>query len=210
MNDELDFALDLKSIDDEGHIEGLAVGYGNLDHGGDVVLPGAITRSVAGRKSLPMLLYHDQKRPVGVWRAFQETGDGLLVKGLFDPTQDGKDARIRAKSGSLGGLSMGFKTLKQRYEGKARHIIEAALHEISLVTIPMNDRTRVLGVKDLLGSGDMPTLPQFEEFLREAGFSKSQATAIAGKGLSHLLRGEPGSASEEAAFFAALGALPPT
>jgi HK97 family phage prohead protease len=203
MNDELDFALDLKSIDDDGHIEGLAVGYGNLDHGGDVVLPGAISRSVAGRKSLPMLLYHDQKRPVGVWREFKEVGEGLLVKGHFDPTQDGKDARLRAKSGSLGGLSMGFKTLKHRYEGKARHIIEAALHEISLVTIPMNDRTRVLGVKDILGAGDLPTLPQFEDFLREAGFSKSQAAAIAGKGLAQLLRGEPGNTTD-ADFWSAL------
>lgn len=204
MNDELDFALDLKSIDDDGHIEGLAVGYGNLDHGGDVVLPGAISRSVEGRKTLPMLLYHDQKRPVGVWREFKETGEGLLVKGQFDPTQEGKDARLRAKSGSLGGLSMGYKTLKQRYEGKARHIIEAFLHEISLVTIPMNDRTRVLGVKDILGAGELPTLPQFEEYLREAGFSKSQAAAIAGKGLSHLLRGEPGRETE-VEFFSALG-----
>ena len=31
------------------------------------------------------------------------------------------------------------------------------------------------------------------DFLREAGFSKSQATAIAGKGLKSLLRSESGS-----------------
>jgi hypothetical protein len=31
-------------------------------------------------------------------------------------------------------------------------------------------------------------LKEFEEHLREAGFSKTQAAAIAGKGLSHLLR----------------------
>lgn len=107
---------------------------------------------------------------------------------------------------------MGFKALKQRFEGKVRHLVEVALHEISLVTIPMNDRTRVLSVKDIIGSGEMPTLPQFEEALREAfGFSKTQATAIAGKGLAPLLRGEPGSASDDAAaFYAALGALPPT
>src|SRR5690606_29588749 len=68
---ELDFALDAKALDDDGHIEGLAAGYGNLDHGGDVILPGAISRSIAGRKSVPMLMYHDQKRPAGVWTDFQ-------------------------------------------------------------------------------------------------------------------------------------------
>lgn len=87
---ELDFVLDVKSIEDDGHIEGLAVGYGNLDYGGDVVLPGAITRSIEGRKSVPMLLFHDHKRPVGVWREFKETGEGLLVKGRFDDTNDGR------------------------------------------------------------------------------------------------------------------------
>jgi len=39
----------------------------------------------------------------------------------------------------------------------------------------------------------LPSLPDFENFLREAGFSKSQATAIAGKGLKSLLRSESGS-----------------
>lgn len=204
---ELDFPLDVKAIGDDGTIEGLAVGYGNLDHGGDIVMPGAITASMAGRKSLPMLLYHDHKRPVGVWNEFKETGEGLLAKGRFDDTNDGRETRARAQSGSLAGLSMGFKTLRHRMEGKARQLLEVALHEISLVTIPMNDRTRILSVKDIIGDGRLPTLPEFEGFLREAGgFSKTQATAIAGKGLSHLLRGEPGDAPE-ADFWSAMAAL---
>jgi hypothetical protein len=45
------------------------------------------------------------------------------------------------------------------------------------------------GVKNALERGKLPTLKDFEAFLRdEAGFSKTQAAAIAGKGLSHLLR----------------------
>tara|TARA_R110000868_G_scaffold100109_1_gene275254 strand:+ start:4728 stop:5360 length:633 start_codon:yes stop_codon:yes gene_type:complete len=204
---ELDFELNTKAIGDDGTIEGLAVGYGNVDHGGDQVMPGAISASLAGRKSLPMLLYHDQKRPAGVWNHWQETSDGLLVKGRFamsSPT--GKEAYGLTKDGAIGGLSMGFKTLKQRLEGKTRQLIEASLHEISLVTIPMNDRTRVLSVKDIVGSGGLPSLPEFENALREAmGFSKTQAAAIAGKGLSQLLRGEPGS-EPDADFWSALGA----
>lgn len=202
--DELDFALDAKSIDDDGNIEGLAVGYGNIDHGGDVVAPGAV--KFEGRKSIPMLLFHDQKRPAGVWTSFREVSEGLLVKGRFSmSTNHGREAHGLAKDGALQGLSMGYKTLKHRFEGKARHLLEVALHEISLVTIPMNDRTRVISVKDVLGAGDLPSLPQFEDFLREAGFSKTQASAIAGKGLASLLRGEPGDTTE-ADFWSALGA----
>lgn len=188
---ELDFSLDVKSIADSGEIEGLAVGYGDMDNGGDIVAPGAIAASMAGRKSLPMLLFHDHKRPVGVWTEFRETDAGLLVKGRFDDTRDGQEAKARARSGSLGGLSMGYRTLKHRFEGKARHLLEVALHEISLVTIPMHDRTRVLSVKDILDSGGEPTVRQFEAFLRDAGgFSKSQATTLASACKPHL-RGEP-------------------
>lgn len=202
--DELDFALDAKSIEDDGTIEGLAIGYGNVDHGGDVVVPGAI--KFEGRKSLPMLLFHDQKRPAGVWNSFKEVSEGLLVKGRFSmSTAHGREAHGLAKDGALQGLSMGYKTLRHRFEGKARHLLEVALHEISLVTIPMNDRTRVINVKDVLGAGDLPSLPQFEDYLREAGFSKTQAAAIAGKGLASLLRGEPGDTTE-ADFWSALGA----
>ena len=206
---ELDFALDVKGINDDGTIEGLAVGYGDIDHGGDVVAPGAITASLAGRKSLPMLLYHDQRRPVGAWHEFREMPEGLLVKGrVAVASPAGAEAHALVKAGALGGLSMGFKTLKQRFEGKARHILQAALHEISLVTIPMHSRTLVMSVKDITGEGRLPTLPEFEDFLREAGgFSKTQASAIAGKGLSQLLRGEPGS-DTEADFWSAMAALP--
>lgn len=209
---ELDFALDVKSIDDAGIIEGLAVGYGNLDHGGDVVAPGAITASMAGRKSLPMLLYHDQKRPIGVWTEFKEVGEGLLVKGRFDDTQEGADARARARSGSLGGLSMGFKTLKHKMEGKARHLLEVALHEISLVTIPMNDRTRVISVKDIgdlrdrLAAGDRLTEREWEGLLKKS-FELSNAEAERAVRLNFKGgQGEPDNAAmaDAVAYFEAL------
>lgn len=206
--DELDFQLDAKAIDDDGNIEGLAVGYGNVDHGGDQVMPGAISASIAQRKTLPMLLYHDQKRPAGVWNSFKETSEGLLVKGRFSmSTRYGQEAHGLAKDGALGGLSMGYKTIRQRLEGKSRQLLEVALHEISLVTIPMNERTRIISVKDIMAGGGMPTVREFEEFLRDAGgFSKSLATAIAAKATPHL-RGEPeGKANELAEFLKVLRA----
>jgi HK97 family phage prohead protease len=199
---ELDFALDTKALDDEGHIEGLAAGYGNLDFGGDIMLPGSIGPSLAGRKAIPMLMYHDHKRPAGVWTDFKETSDGLIVKGKFSmSTRHGKEAHGLVKDGAIGGLSIGYGDVKAKMVGKARHISAAHLHEVSLVTIPMNNRAQIMSVKDLVSAGELPSLPQFEEFLREAGFSKTQATAIAGKGLSHLLRGEPGTADNDAVAF---------
>lgn len=196
---ELDFALDTKAVNDDGYIEGLAVGYGNLDRGGDIVLPGAIR--MAG-KTLPMLMYHDQKRPAGVWTDFTETADGLLAKGRFSmSTRNGKEAHGLVKDGALGGLSMGYQALKHRIVGKARHLAEVALHEVSLVTIPMNEKTLVTSVKDILDGGQLPSVREFEDFLRDAGgFSKSLATAIAAKATPHL-RGEPEAKADDVLAF---------
>lgn len=211
---ELDFELDTKSITDDGLIEGLAVGYGNVDHGGDQVMPGAITASLEGRKSLPMLLYHDQKRPAGAWTSWQETAEGLLVKGRFAmsaPT--GKEAYGLAKDGALGGLSMGFKTIRQRLEGKTRQLLEAALHEISLVTIPMNDRTRIISVKDIgdlrdrLAAGDRLTEREWEGLLKKS-FELSNAEAERAVRLNLKGRGELGGTANDDArdFYEALRA----
>ena len=59
--------------------------------------------------------------------------------------------------------------------------------------MPMNTEAKVTAVKTVTDGQILPSLPDFENFLREAGFSKSQATAIAGKGLKSLLRRESGS-----------------
>jgi len=173
-----------------------------------LALPGSISKSIEGKSRIPMLMAHDHKRPVGVWTSMTETSDGLIVKGRFAmSTVAGKEAHALVKDGAIGGLSVGLHAVKSRMVGKARHIFEAMLHEVSLVTVPMNERTQIISVKDLLTDGNLPSLPQFEEFLREAGFSKTQATAIAGKGLSALIRGEPGSATDAADYYAALAGL---
>ncbi len=189
---ELDFALQTKELNDEGFIEGLAAGYGNLDFGGDVLLPGALGKSLEGRSSLPMLLYHDHKRPAGVWTDFKELPEGLLVKGRFSmSTTAGKEAHSLVKDGALAGLSIGYGDTKAKMVGRARHISSAFLHEVSLVTVPMNAKTRVVKIKDIVDSGSMPTVREFENFLRDAGgFSKTKAAAIASASAMHL-QGEP-------------------
>jgi HK97 family phage prohead protease len=205
---ELDFALDTKSLNDDGQIEGLAAGYGNVDFGGDVMLPGSISKSLQNKSRIPMLMAHDHKRPIGVWTDFNENSDGLLVKGRFAmSTVAGKEAHALVKDGAIGGLSVGLHNVKRRIVGKARHIVEAMLHEISLVTVPMNERTQILSVKDILDGGELPTVRQFEDFLRDAGgFSKSLAAALAAKATPLLNRGEPDAADQLAEFYQGLRA----
>jgi hypothetical protein len=97
------------------------------------------------------------------------------------------------------GLSIGYRTKQADMDPKnpgIRTLKAVDLFEVSFVNFPMQPRAGVDSVKsavqDILGVGQLPSLPQFEDLLREAGFSKSQATAIAGKGLAPLLRSESG------------------
>jgi HK97 family phage prohead protease len=168
-------AFEIKSLDDAGHIEGLAAGFGNVDHGGDKILHGAFTKTLAerGNAPLPMLLHHDLKRPIGSWKSWQETADGLYVKGqLTLSTRDAQEAHALAKDGALSGLSIGWKArAKPRFEGGARVLPEVDLFEASLVTVPMNDKGRVASVKTITSVRDI------EELLQECGLSGRKAKA---------------------------------
>lgn len=167
----------IKSLTDSGHIEGLLAGFGNVDHGGDKLLAGSLTKSLAARSTpLPMLLHHDLQRPIGAWKEWQERPDGLYVKGnLTLATRDGQEAHALAKDGALTGLSIGWvaKQATRDREG-IRTIAEADLFEGSLVTVPMNDKTRVSSIKSITNARDIA------ELLQSAGISGRRAKAAAG------------------------------
>lgn len=203
---ELDFALDTKALDDTGHIEGVAAGYGNVDFGGDVMLPGSIAKSLEGRKAVPMLMYHDMRKPVGVWNDFKESGEGLIVKGKFAmSTRFGKEAFGLVKDGAIGGLSIGFGDVKAKMVGKVRHIASAFLHEISLVTIPMNAKAQILGVKELediinkLRAGEQLQEREWEQLFKKQ-FDLSNAEAERAVRINLKGRGELGSTADAISF----------
>lgn len=206
---ELGFGFEIKAIDEAGYIAGVAAGIGNVDYGNDMILPGVMTKAVSGRSSVPMLLFHDHKRPVGSWSKFEETADGFDVEGRFAmKAAAGREAHALAEAKALTGLSIGYKALKHRLQGRVRQLEDLLLHEVSLVPVGMNSRAVITQIKSILDEGDMPTVRQFEEFLRDAGgFSKSLAEAIASKAKPLLVRGEPeGKADELAEYLRALQA----
>ncbi len=216
-----DFGLEIKAADEAGMIEGYGSTFGGEpDSYGDIVLPGAFSDSISRHKqdgTMPLMLWGHESYapPIGNWTDMAEDRKGLWVKGQID-IEDPMGARVHRalKRKSLQGLSIGFETLSKKTDPKRPgiNLLEKLnLWEVSAVNFPANRRASVTGIKQFLGNGDLPTLPQFEDFLREAGFTKTQATAIAGKGLSHLLRSESGSATAEAAaFFAAINGHSPT
>lgn len=176
----MDFAVSpfsIKSLDDAGHIEGLLAGFNNVDHGGDKLLPGSFAKTLAARSTpLPMLLHHDPSRPIGAWKEWDERSEGLYVKGRMTlSARDAQEAHALAKDGALTGLSIGWQARKAQVDQRTgvRTIAEADLFEGSLVSVPMNDKTRVAAVKGIAGARDI------EDLLRDSGISSRKAKAAA-------------------------------
>ena len=211
-------ALDTKVAGDSGEFEGYASTFGNVDQGGDVVEPGAFIEGVVKAKkdgrTIPMLWMHDQREPIGVWKDIAEDSKGLYVKGqlILDGDATAQRAYGKLKAKALGGMSIGYRIPAGGAEPdeKRRGVMRLKkidLREISLVTMPMNIEARITGVKSILEKGNLPSLAEFEDFLRDAGgFSRSQAKAVTAHGLKHLIdqRDAGGQVDERSAFLAAL------
>lgn len=211
---EIKFAPDTMDAK-TGAFAGYAAVFGNVDSHGDVIEPGAFAATLSewkGKGSLPVMkLMHGSVAnpfsgsdlPIGRWSAMHEDSRGLFVEGKLSgmDTDRGRFHYALMEDGALNGLSIGYHPTKcARGMGNQikRHLQAVRLLEVSLVPEGSNDQAVVTDLKAWT-AGTLPTLPQFEEFLREAGFSNTEAKAIAGKGLSHLLQREAGS-SEEASM----------
>ena len=169
--------------------------FDNVDSYGDIVRKGAFVESIgeweAKGKMPPILWNHDPSDPIGIYTKMQEDDKGLYVEGrlLIDDVPRAKQTHALMKAGVIDGLSIGYRVKEYLYnvDEEVTDLIKLSLREVSIVTFPANPETRIEAVKSRLDAGELPTLPEFEKFLREAGFSKSQATAIAGHGLRKLL-----------------------
>lgn len=171
--------FEIKQLNDRGAIEGLLAGFGTLDSHGDRIDAKAFSRTLSERKGrpLPMLLYHDQHRPIGAWTEWQETREGLHVKGsLIMATRDAQEAHALAEAGVLAGLSIGYKTKAARRDDRTgeRQLLDVDLHEGSLVTIPSNPGTRITSLKSIGSARDIA------ELLQEGGVSGRKAKHAAG------------------------------
>lgn len=195
------FAFEVRATGENGEIEGYGSVFGVKDSYSDIVAAGAFNASIAEHKangSMPAMLWqHDQSEPIGVWTEMAEDAKGLRVKGqIVTETEKGRAAYALLKKGALRGLSIGFVSKAWSYDEEAdiRTLTAVDLWEVSLVTFPANGKAMIDTVKNM-GRIDAPK--DAEKILREAGFSKADATAIV-SGVMRL-----GEERREAAYAAA-------
>lgn len=176
------FALQIKAAGDDGTVEGYGSVFGVRDNYDDVIAKGAFIQSLKDHKAagtMPAMLWqHDADKPIGVWTEMVEDDKGLRIKGqLAMETVKGKEAHALLKMGALNGLSIGFMSKEWAYDRdtEVRTLTAIDLWEVSLVTFPANEKARVTNVKS---ADELQAPKDAEKVLRDAGFSKSDATAF--------------------------------
>ncbi|WP_420102143.1 HK97 family phage prohead protease [Bosea sp. (in: a-proteobacteria)] len=179
-----------KAAGSDGTFAGYASVWGVTDSYREIVAKGAFLESLAdteakGRK-LPILWQHRGDEPIGQWNALREDEHGLYGEGelWLDDAPYARLAKRGMASGAISGLSIGYFVRADSYDetARVRTLTKLDLREISVVTDPANDEARVDTIKAKLAAGELLTERDFGKLLRERGFSRADADAIAGGG----------------------------
>ena len=156
--------LTVKAVDAEQRtIAGIA-STPEPDRMGDVVEPLGITY----KNPLPLLLYHDTKKPVGTVTFKKPTKDGLEFTASLPTVTDPGTLRDRVdeawqsvKAGLLAGVSIGFRSIEEAYNKDTGgfRFLKTEILELSLVAIPANADATISSIKslDLAAPGRHPS-----------------------------------------------------
>ncbi|MET4896178.1 HK97 family phage prohead protease [Sphingomonadaceae bacterium jetA1] len=115
---------------------GYAAIWDRMDRAGDVMRRGAF----ADAPPVPLLWQH-RGSPMGRITALAEDDIGLSVAGAVEDPALAAMVRV----GTVAGLSVGYRP-RAVHQGGVRAILSADLIEISLVTVPMQPRARVIQI----------------------------------------------------------------
>src|SRR4026207_2494250 len=175
------------------------------DRMGDIIDP----LGVQFKNPLPLLLYHDTKRPVG-WTTFKKpTKDGVEFSARFPTIDDPGPLRDRVeeawqsvKAGLISGVSIGFRALEQVFmpETQSFRFPKTEVMELSLVTIPANASATILSIKELDLAASGPHAPGVSGSLPVVRAEKAaRPLATAGRPAPSGSDGRPVGRAENAA-----------
>ena len=155
METDYFLSLEIKEAKEDGTFSGVASVYGKEDLGGDVIEPGAFTKTLAENPTVPLLWQHKSDEVIGEI-TLREAANKILAEGKIDLEDPmGQKAYGKLKKRLIKGLSIGFQALKSTWEeiekdGRTRfvrHINELKLWETSIVTFAMAPQAQITRVK---------------------------------------------------------------
>ena len=167
--------LQVKDVDKkEGIVTGYFSAFDTLDSDGDIIRPGAFTKSIqengpqSQKPRIKHLMNHDPSKPLGVIQELKEDSYGLYYSSKIGTHTLGADFIKMVESGLIAEHSIGFRTIKESKNDKEDYneIFEIKLYEGSSLTAwGANENTPLLGLK-----GDVDTIGErikaFEKFVR--------------------------------------------
>jgi HK97 family phage prohead protease len=149
--------IEIKAVDAaQRMITGHAAAFSNTDRTGDAIQPGAFDRTLkeTGGDVLVFVGHDSSKLPVGEPVEITSDAKGLFTQTRIYQTADGdallEVAKQRLKSGRTLGMSIGYRTVKQRYQGNVRQLLDVDLVEYSFLASPAlaaNPEATVVGMK---------------------------------------------------------------
>lgn len=191
--------------EDQGIVEHTVAIMGNTDLGGDIIHPGAFTKTLAERgnkvrvvdqhntdsimrvigKPLDMREVGRESLPPGVVARFPEASGALKVQTqyLLD-TPEGRGAFERIKAGAIDEYSIGYDAVQFDYSKKqdgetVRNLRQVRLWEYSPVIFGMNPATSTLGYKTVTPYDDLPLADRAREWDAAAADGRVRAWANA-------------------------------
>lgn len=147
-----DIKIEFKTVGEEGQFTGYAAVFNNVDLGGDVIAPGAFSKTIKEKTATPVLWGHNPREVIGVNQRYTEDAKGLHVEGkLILDVQRAKEAYALMKAGAVTGMSIGYDTITDEYnrDSKVRTLKEVKLYEYSMTPFPMNPEAQLTGVKSM-------------------------------------------------------------
>jgi HK97 family phage prohead protease len=163
----------------ERSFEGYASVWGSVDSYGDMVAQGAFTKTLEDNNNIKMFFGHNSHQlPIGKWLEMNEDDKGLHVKGeLTAGVRFADEVYAALKHRTVDGMSIGFYDRdSEELKDGGRLLKEVDLVEVSVVNLPAERNATITSVKTAIQAVD--TLKDCEWILRDAGFSRAEATAF--------------------------------
>ena len=139
----------------QGIVSGYFAVFGNKDLDGDVIEPGAFTKTVMergpqGKQLIKYLLDHDKNKVVAKIMSLYEDEKGLRYEAKIGSHAAGQDFQKMIESELINQHSFGFRTIKEQFdqEAKANLIKEVMMYEGSAVQfLGANPETTFIDLK---------------------------------------------------------------
>lgn len=144
-------AAEVKDIDEaKGIITGYFSVFGNVDSDGDMIMPGAYTKTLKeNNRRIKHLWQHNPVYPLSKPEVLKEDHHGLYFESQISKTSYGKDVILLYKDGVVDEHSVGFRTERKNKRDNYTELVELKLWEGSTVTWGANENALFTGIKSM-------------------------------------------------------------